>query len=564
MAAPEHDAEAVSGPPTDLPAVAGEVVADVVVVGFGAAGAAAAIEAAEQGASVVAIDRWGRGGASARSGGVIYLGGGTPQQLGAGFRDDADAMAHYLALEEDVPVGDERLQQFCEQSLDHHGWLTRHGVRFPDGFEPGKAIVPTGNDVGLYFSGNERHFASVTPAAPRGHRVAGEGMTGADLVAALHDAARRAGVDVRDRVRASDLVVEDGRVVGVDARLVAGGTSTGSDRVAYQLLNIFVPAFRRVPRWLARALERREVATSVPVRFRARRGVVLATGGFSFAREMVREHAPAYRDAMPLGTPGDDGSGIRMAMAVGAGLRDMDHCGASRFIAPPTAFCSGVLVDGDGERICDESLYAATLSARIADHGGVGWLVIDAPIADAVRRQVREATPIHRRGLRELISGRANHVVFPKLFGPLNLHVNREVGDTLDELARHCRIDPRRLRETVDAYNDLAAAGGPDPLGKSAEHLHRIATPPFSAVRCHLDGLVFPAPCITLGGLATDATTQNVLREDGSAIEGLYAVGRCAAGIVSRSYVSGLSLADCVHSGRTAGRALTLRGAPDR
>lgn len=535
-----------------------EEVADVVVVGFGAAGAAAAIEAAESGASVIAVDRWGRGGASARSGGVVYLGGGTPQQHAAGFTDDPDSMARYLALEQDLPRDDPRLRDFCERSLDHHRWLLEHGVTFPNGFEPGKAIVPTGNDVGLYFSGNERHHDPVTPAIPRGHRVGGIGMTGADLVKALHAAAEAAQVDVRSRTRVQRLVVEEGRVVGVDAMLVAGGGAESLlDRAAYQLRNVAVPAFGGASHAVLRALDRREFGSASPIRIRARRGVVLATGGFVFDRDMVAQHATSYRDAVPLGTPGDDGSGITMAMGIGAAIQDMDRCGASRFIAPPAAFCSGVLVDQDGERICDESLYAATLSAEMTRRGGRGWLVIDARIREEVRKQVREAPSIFSRGLGELLSGRASHVMFPKVFGPLNLYVNRKAGATLAELAERCRIDPLRLETTIDRYNEMAAASGPDPMGKRPEYLGGILTPPFYAVRCHVDGRVFPAPCITLGGLATDPMTQVVLRPDGSVIDGLFAAGRCAAGVVSRSYVSGLSLADCVHSGRSAGRSVS-------
>jgi 3-oxo-5alpha-steroid 4-dehydrogenase len=98
-------------------------------------------------------------------------------------------------------------------------------------------------------------------------------------------------------------------------------------------------------------------------------------------------------------------------------------------------------------------------------------------------------------------------------------------------------------------------------MGKPVEHLQQLLRPPFAAVPCHLDGQLFPAPCITLGGLDVDPATQQVRRADGSGISGLHAVGRCAAGIASRSYVSGLSLADCVFSGRNAGAAVTP-GAP--
>jgi 3-oxo-5alpha-steroid 4-dehydrogenase len=113
-----------------------------VVVGLGAAGSVAVIEAAEHGIRVVALDRWGRGGASARSGRIIYAGGGTAQQRAAGFHDDPDQMERYLALEEGVPVDDSRLNRFCHRSLEDLGWLEAHGVAIPMGFDPAKAVVP--------------------------------------------------------------------------------------------------------------------------------------------------------------------------------------------------------------------------------------------------------------------------------------------------------------------------------------------------------------------------------------------------------------------------------------
>ncbi|HWM97890.1 MAG TPA: FAD-dependent oxidoreductase, partial [Streptosporangiaceae bacterium] len=76
--------------------------ADVVVVGFGAAGACAALEAAATGASVLVLDRFGGGGATALSGGVVYAGGGTAQQRAAGVTDTPEAMLGYLRTE----VGD--------------------------------------------------------------------------------------------------------------------------------------------------------------------------------------------------------------------------------------------------------------------------------------------------------------------------------------------------------------------------------------------------------------------------------------------------------------------------
>ena len=112
------------------------------------------------------------------------------------------------------------------------------------------------------------------------------------------------------------------------------------------------------------------------------------------------------------------------------------------------------------------------------------------------------------------------------------------------------------LESTVDEYNRCALSGQPDPMGKSAELIRPLGPGPYAAVPCHLDSLLFPAPCITLGGLDVDAG-QRVLRSDGTCIDGLFAAGRCTAGVTSRSYVSGLSFADCVFSGRTAGRCVT-------
>jgi 3-oxo-5alpha-steroid 4-dehydrogenase len=267
---------------------------------------------------------------------------------------------------------------------------------------------------------------------------------------------------------------------------------------------------------------------------------------------------------MPLGTAGDDGSGICLAQGIGAGVRLMDRCGASRFIAPPAAFVKGVLVDDDGARICDESMYAATLSAHIAEHSGRGWLVVDDAVREEARAQIRAATRIRTRPLSELLSGRANHVLFPRLFGSINLYLNRKLAPTLSELAVRCGIPAESLRATIEAYNDNVRNGGPDPLGKPEEHLQALTRPPFAAIPCHLDGLMFPAPCITLGGLDVHPETQRVRRTDGSEIEGLHAVGRCAAGVASRSYVSGLSLADCVFSGRNVGTALVPETAIER
>jgi 3-oxo-5alpha-steroid 4-dehydrogenase len=534
-------------------------VTDVVVIGFGAAGTVAAVEAADQGARVVAIDRWGRGGASARSGGIVYGGGGTRQQVAAGFHDDPAQMAEYLALEEAVSPDDPRLVRFCQRSRDDLVWLEAQGVRFGEAFDPTKSVTPTDDRAGLYYSGNEKHHAASTPAVPRGHRVAGAGLTGRDLMAELHAAAARRGIAVRPRAWLTELVTDGGRVVGVDARVLDDDLLTRlGDLLLYRLIDATVTVLHRVPAPLARARAAFEHRRGRGYRIGARRGVVLATGGFSYAHDLVVEHAPAYQDALPLGTPGDDGSGIRAALRLGAGLASMDRCGASRFIAPPLGFCSGVLVDAAGERVCDESLYAATLSARITERGGRAWLIVDDAARREIATEIRRSPRLRDRALRQLVGGRANAVIFPRLFGTINLRVNRTLATDLDSLAGACGIPAEPFRRTIEGYNEDARSDRPDRMGKAAELVRPLVEPPFAAVPCHLGSTWFPAPCITLGGLAVDGATQEVLRDDGTPIVGLHAAGRAAAGIASRSYVSGLSLADCVYSGRNAGRAVAV------
>jgi 3-oxo-5alpha-steroid 4-dehydrogenase len=287
---------------------------------------------------------------------------------------------------------------------------------------------------------------------------------------------------------------------------------------------------------------------------RARGGVVLSTGGFVFNAEMMRRYAPEYAGCMPLGTPGDDGSGISLGLAVGAELGHMDRCAASRFIAPPDAFTRGVLVDARGERVCDESLYGATLSTEIAERGGKALLILDQSLVDEAARQLREEERIFGRPIAEVLGGEVNHLIFRKYCALMNVHVNRFRAASIEALERACGVPAGALERTIHAYN-AGAAIGVDLLGKAPELLTPIARPPFYAVRCDLDSRAFPAPCITLGGLRVDERTGAVVDSSGASIPGLYAAGRAAVGVASRSYVSGLSLADCIHSGRRAGRA---------
>ncbi len=127
------------------------------------------------------------------------------------------------------------------------------------------------------------------------------------------------------------------------------------------------------------------------------------------------------------------------------------------------------------------------------------------------------------------------------------------------------------MTATVAAYNAAAAAGEPDPAGKPADVVAVLDQPPFSLIDLSVRPRpAYPAPMLTLGGLAVAEDTGEVRRADGSTIGGLYAAGRSAVGLCSSSYVSGLSLADCVYSaggpargrGAGGGRSRPGRGRP--
>jgi 3-oxo-5alpha-steroid 4-dehydrogenase len=185
-------------------------------------------------------------------------------------------------------------------------------------------------------------------------------------------------------------------------------------------------------------------------------------------------------------------------------------------------------VDVEGKRIIDESRYGAAIGERmIAGHGGRGWLLVDQPIVDEARRD-----------------GRRQGQWFATLQLRYLLGSGRVSGATIEEAAAKAGVDPAGLAETYAEYRR-----GPDPTGKHESFARPLDEPPYSLIDVSVKpNLGYPCPMLTLGGLVVDEDPGAV-----AGVPGLYAAGRTAVGICSRSYVSGLSLADCVFSGRRAG-----------
>ena len=456
--------------------------ADVVVVGLGAAGASVALEAAAAGADVLVLERAAAGGGtSSMSGGVLYLGGGTALQTACGFEDSAEEMAKYLR----ASVGDApdlaKIDLYCEHSVAHYDWLVAQGVPFKPVFYYGVSGEPPTDD-GLVWSGSERAqpFCDLARPAPRGHVPAMEHQAGPMLMRSLIAAVDRSPVRVAGDHRVMALVREsDDTIVGVIA------SHFGQERA-----------------------------------IRARRGVVLTTGGFIMNDAMLAAHVPAaLRCKFRVGAEGDDGSGIKLGIAAGAATRHLDKASISLPATQPWGLKRGVLVDARGQRFVNEDAYYGRLGEYALFHaGGRAWLIVDDAIFEKPEYPRRVAA----------------------------------VGETPTELARELGLPPGALEATLALYNEHAARGVDPVFGKNAEYVTPLVRAPFGAFDCTVDASIYAA--FTLGGLHTDVDGR-VLDPEGDTIPGLFAAGRATSGLSVGGYSSGLSLGDGTFFGRRAGRA---------
>ncbi len=527
--------------------------ADVIVVGWGCAGASAALEAREQGLEVTVLERFEGGGASRLSGGIVYAGGGTPYQKAAGFEDSIDNMLAYLKKENQGVVSDATLRRFCEQSAPNLAWLEKHGARYEASYLKVKTSYPP-KDKFFYYSGNEAVPAYRTPGfapIPRGHRTYGKNMSGEELMNALQNATRQNGAKVLTQSTVRRLVVDAaGAVVGVECFTLPAGHSLTA---RHQKLSQSIPTWRNFVPAKAQAMRNEQArieqqlidsGAAKPSLIRARRGVVLATGGFIYNLEMVQQHAPHFSQAFLLGAAGCDGSGIRLGQSIGGETGQMRNFSGWRFITPPVVWPRGIVVNTQGARFCNEQVYGERLGHEMMEHqGGRAWLILD-------KRLMRAAW-------RECATG--GWWYFQWLPAMLSMLLAKK-AKTPEALAAKIGADPATLTRELAAYNAAAAAPSgdelqpSDPMGKTPDMCDALVDAPYYAIDISVTSPVLPMAAITLGGLQVDEDSGRVRNAQGQPIAGLYAAGRAAVGIPSARYISGLSLADCVFSGRRAAR----------
>ena len=396
---------------------------DVIVVGFGAAGACAAIEAACSGAQVALFEATaGSGGTSALSGGEIYLGGGggTPIQRAAGFTDETEDLFRYLLMSGGPNADEAKARVYAEGSLAHFHWLCAQGVQYKTSYIPGKIVEPATDDC-LIWSGSEEAwpFANEAKPCPRGHCPRFVGMGGGKyLMDTLARRVHELNIDVRYNTRALALIADDvGRVHGLVAR------NDGELRYA-----------------------------------RARKGVVLCAGGFIMNREMVRRHAPLMlRSRYPLGTV-DDGSGIRLGLSVGAAAINMSEGFVTIPWYPPGSLVKGIFINERGQRFINEDCYHGRVSHHILQQPGDRiWLLAD----------------------------RGSYA--PPEFQHLARMEIGAAGETWSDVERELGLPSGALVSTVALYNGYAASREDPLFHKAAKWLKPLNEPPFVALDCRID-----------------------------------------------------------------------------
>ena len=363
----------------DADAPAWDREADVVVVGFGGAGAATALQAREEGADVLLIDRFGGGGTTIYSGGVIYAGA-TRFQREAGFEDSIDNFEAYLRMEVGDAVRPETLRRFCEGSAADVDWLIGHGVRYDSTAYVEKITFPPEGKY-LYYSGNEKtpSFAAKARPVPRGLRAVGPGFGGQHYIAALRKAVHREGCGSRStRESPGWWPTRDGRVVGVEA-LVLPERRHEEHQSLYEKGSPYIPHNIGRALRIGDQLKAMEESDGERLLIRAKGGVVLSTGGFAYGPDLIGRHDPEfvrhYRVSHPLSTLGNDGTGTALGMSVGGATGWMDSLYIARNISPPEALLDGILVNREGERFVPEDAYTAVVGGAINRQrfGGIGW-----------------------------------------------------------------------------------------------------------------------------------------------------------------------------------------------
>ena len=400
---------------------------DLVVIGLGAAGASAAIEARAGGAEVLVLERASAGGgSSALCGGFIYLGGGTRVQRLNGFDDSVEDMFNYLMAM--TPNPDVRkIRLYCENSLEHFDWLERQGIVFNNGFYAEKHVEHSTED-GLAWTGNEKvwPFSEQAHPFPRGHKVTvagGQqelGMGGRKMMQILIQRVTDSGARIVVDANVKSLIADAaGRVVGVRYKTFEGERNV-----------------------------------------RAAKGVLIATGGFAMNKEMSAELSPLLADERIniVGSTYSDGSGITLGLSAGGVLQDVGYLLTAPFY-PPAQLMKGVMVNKAGKRfVAEDSYHGRSSGAILLQPDQTAFLIVDNAMFDRPMM-----------GGQELV----------------------DAWDNFADMERDLGLPEGALQKTLADYNAHAADHEDPEFHKYHDWVQPLVEPPYAAFNCSLGHAYF-------------------------------------------------------------------------
>ncbi|MCW7945932.1 3-ketosteroid-delta-1-dehydrogenase [Streptomyces hygroscopicus] len=532
---------------------------DVVVTGSGAAGMTAALTSAHQGLSCVVVEKAATfGGSAARSGAGIWI----PNNsviLAAGVPDTPAKAAAYLAAVVGPDVSAERQQAFLDRGPDMISFVMAHSpLRFrwmegysdyypelPGGLPNGRSIEPDQFD-GTILGAELAHLNPPYMPVPAGMVVFSADYKWLTLAAV---SARGAAVATACLARGTKAALLGQKPLTMGQSL-AGGLRAG-------LLAANVPVWLNTPLtdlYIEGGAVTGAVVTrdGTPGLIRARRGVVVGSGGFEHNASMrERYQRQPVGTEWTVGAQENTGDGIRAGERAGAALDLMDDAwwgpaiplpGQPYFCLAERTLPGGLLVNASGARFVNEAAPYSDVVHTMYDRNTTdpdipAWLIVDQNYRN--RYLFRDVAPVLPLPDAWYDSGAAHKAW------------------TLDALAGQIGVPAAALRATVGRFNSLAL-GGKDPdfhRGDSVyDHYYTdpavtpnsclapLWLPPYYAFR------IVPGDLGTKGGMRTDARAR-VLRPDGSVITGLYAAGNASAAVMGHSYAG---------AGSTIGPAMTF------